>query len=534
VSSDSLTVPALLHDNATVHGDKPAIINERDSLSHAELDKKSALLARQLVASGVGMSSRVGLLMGNGIEWAVSAAAVMRVGAVLVPLSTLLKPPELHSQLETATVTELIATTTFRDHNYLSDLESVAPGIADVTQSGGRHANLPNLRRVWTTDDLPSDRVESAMIRSLEDRVRPADDLVIIFTSGSRGVPKGVIHTHGGAIRATSAGLVSRCVGSDERLYIPMPFFWTGGFSGGLMTALVAGATLITEAIPEAATTLGLLEREKVTLFRGWPDQATRLATHPNFPSADLTSLRLGSLPAVLPAGMRPEPGARANLFGMTETFGPYCGFRLDTDLPPGKHGSCGRPFEGIEVQIFDRASGSPCPPGVDGEIAVRGPNVMRGICGRSRTETFDAEGYYRTGDLGTVDADGYLWCHGRSDDMFKVKGATVYPSEVETALRGVDGVRQAFVTNIKGPAGEQVGALVVTPLAPDDLNRAVRLTLSSFKIPTLWYVTERTEDVPRTASDKVARPALQQLIQKGGVTIGVGQAPDGASEKGP
>ncbi len=182
--------------------------------------------------------------MGNGIEWAVVAGAVMRIGAVLVPLSTLLKPSELQSQLDTAAVTELVATTTFRDRHFLSDLDAIAPGIADLTQSGRRHAHLPNLRRVWTADRLPADRVDSAMVRSIEDGVRPADDLVILFTSGSRGSPKGVIHTHGGAIRATSAGLAGRCIGPDERLYIPMPFFWTGGFSGGLMTTLVAGATL--------------------------------------------------------------------------------------------------------------------------------------------------------------------------------------------------------------------------------------------------------------------------------------------------
>ncbi len=534
MTAESLTLPALLHHNASVHRDKPAIISEQGSLSHADLDEASAILAGRLVAAGVGKSSRVGLLMGNGSQWAVAAAAIMRIGAVLVPLSTLLKPPELLSQLETAAVTELISTVTFRDHDYLSDLESQAPGIADVTGRGGRHADLPNLRRVWNADALPSDGVEGMMVRALEDRVHPADDLVILFTSGSRGVPKGVIHTHGGAIRATSAGLVSRCVAQDERLYIPMPFFWTGGFSGGLMTALVAGATLITEAIPEPRTTLMLLEREKATLFRGWPDQAARIAAHPDFAGTDLTTLRPGSLSAVLPEGIRPRPGARANLFGMTETFGPYCGFRLDSDLPPDKYGSCGQPFEGIEVRVFDPDSPTPLPPGVGGEIAVRGPNVMRGICGRSRSETFDPQGFYRTGDLGTLDADGYLWYHGRSDDMFKVKGASVYPSEVETALRSVAGVRQAFVTDIEGPTGAQVGALVVTSLAADDLDDAVRSRLSSFKVPTFWFVTAQPEDVPRTASDKVDKKALQHVIQTDGVKVGDSQAPVGITERGP
>src|SRR4029077_2374951 len=113
-------------------------------------------------------------------------------------------------------------------------------------------------------------------------------------------------------------------------------------------------------------------------------------------------------------------PGARANLFGMTETFGPYCGTRLDTDLPPTKHGSCGIPFDGIEVRIVDPIDGSPVASGTQGEIAVRGPNLMRGINGRLRDATFSRDGFYRTGDLGVLDTDGYLFCAGRTDDMFK------------------------------------------------------------------------------------------------------------------
>ena len=106
--------------------------------------------------------------------------------------------------------------------------------------------------------------------------MRPADDFVVLFTSGSRGAPKGTIHTHGSALRAVASGLDARRVGADDRLYIPMPFFWTGGLAGGLLTALVAGATLLTEAVPEPERTLALLERERATLFRGWPDQAAR------------------------------------------------------------------------------------------------------------------------------------------------------------------------------------------------------------------------------------------------------------------
>ena len=118
-------------------------------------------VARRLVASGINKSSRVGLLMENGIEWAVTATAIMRIGAVLVPLSTLLKPPELHHQLQTAAVTELIVTREFRGRSYLSDLETIAPGCAELTAGGQRHVRLPNLRGVWAADDLPASRVEA-------------------------------------------------------------------------------------------------------------------------------------------------------------------------------------------------------------------------------------------------------------------------------------------------------------------------------------------------------------------------------------
>lgn len=104
--------------------------------------------------------------------------------------------------------------------------------------------------------------------------------MVIMFTSGSSGPPKGVVHSHGSALGAVKSGLASRCIDADTRLYLPMPFFWVGGFGGGVLSALLAGATLVTEEIPRPETTLRLLERERVTLFRGWPDQAETLARH--------------------------------------------------------------------------------------------------------------------------------------------------------------------------------------------------------------------------------------------------------------
>jgi acyl-CoA synthetase (AMP-forming)/AMP-acid ligase II len=205
----------------------------------------------------------------------------------------------------------------------------------------------------------------------------------------------------------------------------------------------------------------------------------------------------------------------------MTETFGPFCGARLDLDLPPEERGSCGRPFDGFDVVIVDPESGDVCATGQDGEIRVRGRNVMRTICGRTRDVIFDVDAYYPTGDLGALDAAGYLRYRGRLDDMFKVKGATVYPAEVEAALRGVDGVAQAHVADVTGEDGSvEVGALVLSGpgASATDIAAGAKARLSAFKVPTRWVVTANGGDVPRTATDKVDKAALQALLRNEGI----------------
>lgn len=516
--SEPVTLGALLRANATACGSRSALVTHERSITHAELDEATRSTAGRLVADGIGKGSRLGLLAPNGIDWALVALAAMRVGAVLVPLSTLLRPPELAVQLRLAAVSHLVVVPTFRGRSYLEDLDDIAPGLRSHLAAGRRHPTLPDLQRTHVLDELPPESVDGLLVDALEARVRPADDLVVLFTSGSRGTPKGTVHTHDGALAAVAASLGPRCLTAQDRLYIPMPFFWTGGLSMGLLSVVVAGATLLTEAVPEPDRTLELLQRERVTLFRGWPDQAAALAAHPGFATADLSGLTAGSLPAVLPPETRPAPGARPNLFGMTETFGTYLGGRLDLDLPPDKRGSCGRPFDGVEVGIADPETGGPVDPVGRGELCVRGRNVMRGIVGRTRDQVFDRDGWYHTGDLGRIDDDGYVWFEGRADDMFKVRGATVYPAEVEVALRGVDGVAQAHVTDLHDPGGARVvAALVVADRPAAELRAAAAERLSAFKVPSVWMVTSSADDVPLTATSKVDKAALQHLLGRHG-----------------
>lgn len=500
------TIDQLVRFRARHDADTPMVIDPTSRLSYRELDSTTRELAAVFVEAGVRKGSRVGLIMPNGTRWVQIAVALTRIGAVLVPLSTLLQAGELVAQLRVAAVQFLVSVEEFRGHRYLDDLKAVP------------ESEIPALQQVWSTDQLDSapasDRARR-IIDAMTETVTPADALVIMFTSGSSGSPKGVLHSHGNALGAVQSGLAARCITGETRLYLPMPFFWVGGFGSGSLSVLLAGATLVTEEMPRPETTLRLLERERVTLFRGWPDQAEALARHAGSVGVDLSALRPGSLEALLPPEQRARPGARATLFGMTEAFGPYCGYPADTDMPATAWGSCGKPFPGMEVRIVDPESGMPVATGTAGMIQIRGPHTLRGICGRRREELFTPDGFYSTGDLGHLDEQGFLFYHGRSDDMFKVSGATVYPSEVERALRTIDGVDHAFVTSVPGAAGERVGAAVVCDdaLTRDQLHASARKLLSAFKVPTVWLLLDSDDDVPRGGTGKVDVRRLRQML---------------------
>lgn len=503
------TIAALLAHNAAAHGARDAIVDHHARLDHAALDLASAARAAWLVGQGAGRHHRIGLLMENSTEWVVNACAVMRLGAVLVPLSTLLRPAELAEQLAIAGVRHLVAAPGFRGRDYRSEI------------AGLDRVSLPSLHNVWWGGELGNGASgDAALARAMEARVTTADDLAVIFTSGSSAAPKGVIHTQGAAIRAIAAGLTDRCIYGETRLFLPMPLFWIGGFGSGLISALVAGATLLTEATSDPAATLAFLAREQATLFRGWPDQAARIAAHPAFAASGL-ALGPGSLDAIMPPAQRAAPGRRANVFGMTETFGPYCGYPLDRELPAGKDSSCGRAYAGVHLRIVDPDNGRTLPAGETGRIQIGGTHILRAICGREREAVFTADGWYDSGDLGRIDADGFLFFAGRADDMIKISGASVYPGEVERALAAIPGVIGAHVLALGGKGGAQIGAAVIADrtVLPDvaSLANAARARLSAYKLPRRWLMAGSADAFPHTATGKIDRQALRALLASTG-----------------
>ena len=215
----------------------------------------------------------------------------------------------------------------------------------------------------------------------------------------------------------------------------------------------------------------------------------------------------------------------------MTESFGPYCGDRLDRDLPRARRGAADGRSPTIEVRVVDPDTGALVEAGAVGEIQIRGRNLMRGICGRVRSEVFTADGFYPTGDLGVLDADGYLFFRGRRDDMFKVKGASVYPSEVEAALRRDPRDREG-VRRRRRPRPRRAGRRWRRREGGRRRRRAHpgrrlrrRTTrggdparLSAFKVPVRWSLIA-PDEVPITATGKVDQPAIRRLLGDTGMT---------------
>jgi len=533
------TVPELLRAGTSRFGSADAVIDPVERLSYADLDRRSLALAARLVEAGARKGSHVGILFPNNWAWVVAWAAAARIGAVVVPVNTFYRTPELARFLRHADVHFLLGVDRFIQHDYLERLETIAPELAQSRGPELRLPTLPQLRRIllwgespvpWATgglgtgldDDVDPDL--AAVVASLGEDVVPADPMLITYTSGSTGEPKGVVHGHGGVIRHSNN--LARLSGIDgsARLWTPMPLCWVGGFAFTLLRALVSGAAFITQEVMDPVVALDLIEKERVTHVSAWPAVSKTLREHPSFGERDLSAIRGGSFPDALPPERRPlDPTLTVGSLGMSETCGPHTFWtpELETSGAPEEYrGTFGLPVPGVEHRIVDPVTGQDMPPGQEGEVLVRGYSLMLGMYRRERAEVFDADGWYHTGDRGLF-RDGWFFFTGRQSDLIKTSGSNVAPIEVESCLLALEEVKLAFVLGVPHPdRGEDVVALVVpnplsgTELDPEALRTKLREQLSSFKVPR-HFITVGDADIPWLTSQKADRRALTALAEK-------------------
>jgi acyl-CoA synthetase (AMP-forming)/AMP-acid ligase II len=529
-----LTVPALLRQQVERHGPRVLLTCDDDVLTYAEADRRSRLLARGLLALGAGKGTHVGLLHPNGSDFVTTWLAAARIGAVSVPLSTFSTGPELRTLLRSADVEILLGAASHRARDLVAVVSAAVPEV-DLAPGQPLHAaTVPALRYLALAGDgVPASRSVATVVergwdlpdgafRAAEAAVDPSDRMAIVHTSGSTGAPKGAVHCHGALLRHVANLNELRRYTPDEVLFANSPFFWIGGFAYTLLGTLLAGARLVCSNAPTAAGVLDVLERERPTMVNGYVQAVAHLPADPTFAGRDLSSIRRGNLYPILPDGVRPaDPQLRHQMLGMTEA-GSVCLLSEDEgDQPEARRGSFGRPAPGFEARVVDPATGATCAPGEVGELWLRGPFMMEGYYGCERHEAFDADGWYHSGDLFAVDADGFFYFKGRRGDLIKTAGADVSPSEVEAAIREVCGLA-AHVVGLADPdRGQIVAAAVRVPAGdpvpdPDGLRRRLAEQLSAYKVPRR-IVLLADHEVPATSSGKVDFVALKERLRGAG-----------------
>lgn len=524
------TLPAMWQHIVDRHGDNEFIVSLRDDdtterMTYSEADARSAEMARSLLALGVSKGTRVGILAPNGTEFVTAFLAAARVGAVPVPLNTFFQPAELGWVLRDADIHTVLYTPALLGKDMDERLEAAVTGLADNDRSTALALpDLPALRWALPLGDAAWSHVEpvsEAMLEASERGVRTSDDLVVIYTSGSMADPKGIIHPHGTAIRHSHFIASQHQWTADDRVYVPMAFFWVGGLVFGVLGPLQIGVTIITEHRFEPGPVLRLLAAERATYATGFPHVGPALANHPDFASTDLSSLREGYQQVLLPTDRRTaDPTLRVAQLGMTETCSSHTWWPPHEELPESKRGSLGVSAPGFEHKVID-ADGNVVPPGEVGEICVRGHALMRGMVGRTRDEVFDREGWYHTGDAARMDEDGHLYFGGRTDDMIKTSGANVSPVEVEGVLAKVPEVRIPYVVGVPDPEkGALVTAVVVLnegeEISPDELRSWCREHLAAYKVPKRWELLHSADQLPYGTTNKIDKRALVELLSAG------------------
>ena len=515
-----LTVPRLLRARVAERPDAPFLATDGGVLTYGDADEQSAVLARGLLTAGVGAGSRIAILQPNGPDFVVAWLAAARIGAVSVPLSTFSTRAELVGLLRGADVTLALAASGYRGQDYVTSLRDGVPEL-DLGRPGPLlSAAVPSLRRLafavddrmdlhpdWSLAGLlaGADRVGDDVLAAAEDAVTAADPMVIVHTSGSTSEPKGVIHTHGALLRHLDNLNQLRRYVPGEVLFSNSPFFWIGGFAYALLGTLVAGAELVGSASADAAEVLDLIERERPTMVNGFAASVAHLPEDPSFATRDLSSIRRGNLHPIMPTAVRPpDPELRHNLLGMTEAGSVCLASDDESEQPEHRRGSFGRPVPGFEADVRD------------GELWFRGPFLFEGYDGRERHETFDADGWFATGDLVDVDEDGFVYFRGRGRDMIKTAGANVSPREVEAAIAEVAGLTAHVVGLDDADRGQVVAALLRAPegveIDVEDLRARLKDRLSAYKVPKRFLVVAG-EDVPLLSSGKLDVRALKELL---------------------
>jgi acyl-CoA synthetase (AMP-forming)/AMP-acid ligase II len=492
-------LPGLLHGGlgaaAERHGDRTAVVADEIRWSYRRLDDASSALAGRLAAL-VRPGSRVAVMTANRPEFLVAVHAVSKLGAASVLLSPAWKQRE---------VDHAIAVT--GAHFAIADGEAV--GMLSAALGADRVLDLDDASIRSVIEDIGT--AESPVVD-----VDPGSDAVLVFSSGTTGLPKAVRHTHLSMGHATAHWVQALGLGPDDRFQIATPPSHILGLLN-LLAAAAAGSTVWLHRRFDLDEVLGRIASERMTLEMAVAPIALAMAEHPKLEDYDLSSLRFvmwGATPVTPSVAERvtARTGVRwLPAYGASEL--PVIAANPIDDPGAWRLDSAGLPAPGVELRVVDLESGSPVEPGEVGEIQARSASVMAGYLPAEDTAAAFADGWYRTGDVGWLEPEGWVHLTDRAKEMIKVKGFQVAPAEIEAVLLGHPGVRDCAVFGVPDEvAGEvPVAAVVVDPDRPAgeaELEDLVRESLAGYK---RLHAVVIVDSIPRLPSGKALRRKLQQ-----------------------
>ena len=489
------TIPETVAATAERHGDRVAIRDGATCLSYAELCQAGRDFAAALTATGLVSGERVAIWSPNSVEWVVAALGIFSAGGVLVPVNTRFKGAEAADLLLRSRARVLVTVTGFLGHDYISMLEDTgvelpdldAVVVAPADAATGRATDWPGFLGRATPEALTEvDRRAAAL--------GPDDLSDILFTSGTTGVPKGVVMTHGRTLRVATDWVAMTGLTAGDVYLMVNPYFHMFGLKAGILACVASGATMLPEPVFDVDRVLSRVAAERVTVLPGPPTLYQAILDHPSRDSHDLSSLRVAvtgaaDIPVELIRRVHDELPFSTIVTGYGLTEGGTASATSADDDAEAIATTVGRPRPGFEVRVVD-GDGAEVGAGEAGEVLIRGDSVMVGYLD-DPDETalvLSRDGWLRTGDLGVIDDAGRLRIVGRVKDMFIVGGFNAYPAEIENALLRHPAVRQAAVIGIPDARLGEVGmAFVVAgpePVTEAEIIEWSREHMANYKVP--------------------------------------------------
>lgn len=504
-----LTIPHAAEMAAARWGEAPALLERGETWSFNRLWAECRRAAAAFLSQGLSEGDRVAIWAPNSREWVVAAVGAMTAGATIVPLNTRMKGIEAGDILRRTRARILLTVDDFLGIDYPALLAG---------------EDLPELERTVRLDSswdqflvlgsaVPASDVDAALAHLTPDHISD-----IIFTSGTTGAPKGVMMTYGRVIPQCGVWIRNTGLSAGERYLIVNPFFHSFGLKVGWVACLISGAVILPMPQFDVQAVIAAIERDKVNFMPGPPTVFQMLLADRDRHPFDSSSLRGGTtgaatVPPVLVERIRDELGMKdiITAYGMTECVNI-------TSCLPGDPAeviaqTCGCAMPGNEV-IVAGPDGREVPRGETGEVWVRGQGVMLGYLDdpRATAEAIDTSGWLHTGDVGTMDASGYLRITDRLKDMYISGGFNVYPAEVEKLLANHPAVAMAAVVGVPDERMGEVGKAFVVPRSDAatsevDLLAWSRENMANYKVPRSFVLVD---DLPRNAAGKVLKTALR------------------------